>query len=161
VSSGSVYAAHARLGDDESAAVLPATDLDVAGQEQYGGAKVACERASAAGAGDRVRGAPGRRVRGPRGHPPPARAPGAPAGPARAAGALAGPMLVPGCPDLATQAVDVRDLAAWLLDCAEAGVTGTYDAVGPVVPFGEWIELSRAAGGHTGPVVIADPAWLR
>ena len=55
----------------------------------------------------------------------------------------------------------MRDLAAWLLACAEAGVTGTYDAVGPVVPFGEWIELSRAAGGHTGPVVPAEPAWLR
>jgi 2'-hydroxyisoflavone reductase len=29
-----------------------------------------------------------------------------------------------------------------------------------VVPFGTWIEQSRAAGGHTGPVILADPAWL-
>src|SRR5215471_1903157 len=48
VSSGSVYAGHAVMGDDESADVLPAADVDVASVEQYGEAKVACERASAA-----------------------------------------------------------------------------------------------------------------
>src|SRR5258707_761054 len=43
---------------------------------------------------------------------------------------------------------------------ARDGTTGTYDTVGPVVPFGRWIEQARALGGHTGPVVEADPAWL-
>jgi 2'-hydroxyisoflavone reductase len=43
VSSGSVYASHDVLGDDESAEVLPATAADAATVEQYGEAKVACE----------------------------------------------------------------------------------------------------------------------
>ncbi len=43
---------------------------------------------------------------------------------------------------------------------ARTGVVGVYNAVGPVVPFGTWIQLARDVGGHTGPVVAASPAWL-
>ncbi|MFI6149630.1 NAD-dependent epimerase/dehydratase family protein [Streptomyces sp. NPDC051109] len=155
VSSVSAYAEHARPDADESAALLPAAQQAEAGREVYGEAKVACEKASAAAVGDRLL---------------IARA-GLIAGPgdwsdrsgywvARAARAPLAPLLVPDSRDLLTQVIDVRDLASWLLDGAENGTRGTYDAVGPVVPFAEWVALSREVGGHTGPTVEADPERL-
>lgn len=155
VSTGNVYEKFDVPGADESTPLREATELEVVDRELYGEAKVACEQASLAAVGDRLVIARAGLIGGPgdqsdRGG----------AWVARAARAPEEPLLVPDTPELATSVIDVRDLASWLLHCAEQGMTGTYDAVGPVVPFGEWIDLVREVGGHTGLVVLAPQAWL-
>jgi 2'-hydroxyisoflavone reductase len=154
VSSASAYASAAVPGADETAELLPATDADEAGREDYGNAKVACEEHSRQAVGDRLLVARAGLIGGPGDT-----SDRSGAWVARAARDRT-PLLVPDAQDLATQVLDVRDLASWLLACAVTGTTGTFDAVGPVVPFPEWLATARDLGGHTGAVVPVPGSWL-
>jgi hypothetical protein len=71
-----------------------------------------------------------------------------------------GPAVVPAISGHATQVIDVRDLAAWVLDAAQRGVTGPLNAVGDQVPFGEYIEASTRVAGYLGEVLKAPEDWL-
>jgi nucleoside-diphosphate-sugar epimerase len=158
VSSCSVYAAHDTPGADESAAVLPALAEEEATPETYGEGKVACEEAVLAAVGpDRALVARAGLIAGP----------GDPTDrtgywPLRFAHPSAddGAVLVPDSPGVGTQVVDVRDLAAWLVTCAERGTAGVMNAAGPVVPLEEHLATARRVAGHDGPVVAASAEWL-
>jgi len=154
ISSGNVYAAQNEPGADESATLMPPLESDESTPETYGEAKSAIELAYREALGDRLL-----VIR-----------PGLIAGPGDVSGrsgywvARAArdhePMLVPDILDAAVQAIHVDDLVRFTLDSVERRLVGTFNAVGDPVTFGEWLERSRAIGGHGGEVVAVSPEWL-
>jgi len=159
VSSGNVYADTATPGQDESAGLLGALAGDVMeSMDTYGEAKVACEERVLDGFGtDRTLIARSGLIGGPgdvfdrTGYWPlrfsqPAAADGS--------------VLVPDVPGLLTQLIDVRDLAEWIVDAAEEGTSGVFNATGEAVSLAEHLAVARGVAGHTGPVVGADARWL-
>jgi 2'-hydroxyisoflavone reductase len=156
VSSCSVYAAHDTPGAAEDAALLPADPADDEGFETYGERKVAAEQLVLAALADRALVVRSGLIAGP----------GDPSDrtgywPLRFAHPSApdGAVLVPDSPVL-TQLVDVRDLAAWIVDAGSRRATGVVNASGPVLPLADHLAVARDVAGHTGPVVAVPPTWL-
>ena len=84
-----------------------------------------------------------------------------------------GETLAPAPPERRVQFVDVRDLAAWLLDAVEGGLAGTYNATNEGVTWGEllagadvtWVADEFLQEHEVGPWMelplwLPDPGWV-
>jgi nucleoside-diphosphate-sugar epimerase len=145
VSTVSVYADPAAVGQGTDAALLeplragadPTPDRD---PNAYGGIKVASEEAVRAAVGDRALVVRAGLICGPGD-----RSDRFGYWPARFA--RGGRAVVPDAPDQPTQIVDVRDLAAWIVESGERGLTGTFDGSGPRSTLGAVLDEIAAAVG--------------
>lgn len=72
--------------------------------------------------------------------------------------ARGGQAVVPDAPEQPVQYVDVRDLAAWIVDAAEQRITGDFDGTGPVVPLPELLRGIADAVGAPDLELVAQPA---
>lgn len=114
----------------------------------YGAMKVSCERSVLDGAASAMVVRPGLIV-----------GPEDPTGrfsywPARLADD--GEVLAPGSPDDPVQVIDVRDLATWIVDAAEARTTGVFDATSHVMTRAQ-VLADAAAGVGTEPTLTWVP----
>jgi 2'-hydroxyisoflavone reductase len=73
-----------------------------------------------------------------------------------------GEVLAPGNPERQVQFIDVRDLAGWTLDMAEARNPGTFNATGPDrrLTFGHFLDLCRGATGSDARFVWVDEQFM-
>lgn len=123
--------------------------------DDYGPAKVRCERAAQAALPGRVAAVRAGSIVGP--HDPLFRLPWW-----VARVALGGELLAPGPPERPIQLIDARDLASWMLDLAERRQAGVFNATAPpgTGTFGEVIDAARAATGSDARVRWVDDAFL-
>lgn len=159
VSTCSVYEPGPDLGTDESAPLLRAYRGDLfTDPEQYGAAKVAGEEAVRAAFGDEgafiarvsLIGGPGDASQRSTYWPWRFAHPSTPEG----------AVLVPDAPDVLTQVVDVRDLAAFLVDAGERRFAGVANVGGETLTLAEHLSVAQRAAGWSGQLVAADEDWL-
>lgn len=154
VSTINVYADVSTRRQDESAPLLAPLEAEaMSGPEDYGAAKVACERIVAEAGSHTL-----------------ARAgliggPGDATGrsgwwPLRFAADPAGPVVVPEATDQPVQLIDVRDLGAWLLDAAEQRLPGASTLAGETTTLATMLATARDVAGHHGPLLEATTARL-
>jgi 2'-hydroxyisoflavone reductase len=143
VSSVSVYRDNDRPGRREDTPTFAPLEQDQpTGPEDYGAAKAACERAVLAGQGTATIIRPGliggaEDDTGRSGYYP-----------WRFAHPTGADVLVPDDPGFPVSLIDGKDLAAWLVLCAEQRVTGVFNATGPTTSLAEAVRASRRVAGH-------------
>jgi nucleoside-diphosphate-sugar epimerase len=76
--------------------------------------------------------------------------------------AWGGRVLAPGRADVPIQLIDVRDLAAFLVDAGERSLAGPYNLVAPpgFTSWGGLLEACRDTAGPEAELVWADPDWV-
>jgi 2'-hydroxyisoflavone reductase len=144
VSTANVYAESPEVDRGEDAPLVPALEADrMAGMEDYGAAKVACEQLYAGsgttatlvrsgligGAGD---------TSGRTGYWPWRFAHPVDGGPEVA---------VPDDPDFPCAVVDVRDIAAFAVAAARDRLDGAYNVTGPTTPLARFLEVAAEVAG--------------
>jgi 2'-hydroxyisoflavone reductase len=139
VSSVSVYADQSRP-PVEGAPLLELEDPSDESIESYGALKAACERVVEDAFGEAATIVRPGLIVGP--HDPTDRFT---YWPVRVA--AGGEVLAPGSPDDPVQFVDVRDLAAWILDLTERGARGVFNATGESMPFQRLLDECRSVSG--------------
>lgn len=157
VSTMSVYADDSRPGEDESAPVHEPLSADRFTElTDYGAAKVACENAVRSAVGERAHLCRAGLIAGPGD-----RSDRVGYWPARFARSDApdDQVLAPDVTD-DTQLIDVDDLAAWLLDAAEQGIAGIFNATGEPTPLPTVLGVAAQVAGHRGRTVPVDPQFL-
>jgi 2'-hydroxyisoflavone reductase len=137
VSTISVYSDLARM--DEDAPLTTTDDAETAqlSLERYGALKTACERALDEDLGPRVRHVRAGLIIGPHDYDERFRY-------WLTRVARGGEVLAPGDPTAVAQAIDVRDLASWMLRCAEERRTGPCNATGEPIEMRALLETLRA-----------------
>lgn len=155
VSTGNVYADPGTPGLTEDAALLAPDGEPADPGEAYGMGKVACENAILGRFGDRALIARAGLIGGP----------GDTSGrsgywPWRFAHPTGDAVLLPDAATRPGQLIDVRDLASWLVDGAERGLGGIFNAVGETAPLGVHLETAVEAAGFEGRFAMAPEAWL-
>jgi 2'-hydroxyisoflavone reductase len=74
--------------------------------------------------------------------------------------ACGGEVLAPGPPESRVQFVDVRDLAAWMIDLCERKVEGVFNAVHPGLSWETLLVTCLAVSGNDARFVWVDPEFL-
>ncbi len=155
ISSVNVYAAFEVPDQTEDAPVRePLVGEDLTDMELYGEAKVACENAvrEHAESWTVIRpgliGGPGDRS-GRSGYYP-----------WRFAHPTGRDVLVPDAPGAGVHLIDVRDLAAWIVTCAQRRITGVFNASGAGTTFDRLLTASRRAAHASVTARPVDPVIL-
>ena len=76
--------------------------------------------------------------------------------------AKGGEVLVPDKPEIVTQVIDVRDLAEYIVGCAENHINGVFNATSPAkeLTMGEIFDSCKSVSGSDATFTWADGDWL-